>query len=367
MMAMPVAVIEATPQSVPLVIEAVGQAEGSKVVEVRARVSGILIRQQYREGDRAKAGAPLFSIDRTPFEIALAQARAALAQDRANLERARREATRLKPLAEQRAISQKEYDDAASTLKTAQASAMASEARVRDAELNLSYTNVTAPIAGVTGRALRSEGSLIAAGTDASLLTTLNVTDPVWIRFSLSESEALQVRTARARTGVQLALGDGSVYARSGKLNFEASTVDTTTGAVQMRAEFPNPGLVLLPGQFVRVRITSGEREAFLVPQPALSQSDQGKVVFTVSPDNKVVPKPVETAGWAGQDWVVTSGLAAGDRIIVDNIMKLRPGATVAPHPPGQGPGAATAGSAPASAEAPKGSGRTGDEPAQKP
>lgn len=338
---MPVTVIEAKPQHVPIIIEAVAQTEGSKDVEVRARISGILTKQLYKEGDKVKAGAALFTIDRAPFEIALVQARAALAQDKATLEKAQREATRLKPLVAEKAISQKELDDASTALQTTQASVMASEAKVRDADLNLSYTNVTAPISGVTGRAQHSEGSLITAGGDASLLTTMNVIDPIWVRFSFSESETRQLRHAAAKTEVKLVLPDGSTYGMSGKLNFTASTIDTQTGMVPLRAEFPNPKLALLPGQFVRVQVAVGEREAYLVPQAALAQTDQGKLLFTVAADNTVAPRPVETDGWSGNNWVVIKGLTPGDKIIIDNLMKLRPGAPVVPHAPGEGPGGA--------------------------
>ncbi len=337
-MAMPVSVIEVKPQRVPLIVEAVGQAEGSKEVEVRARVSGILTHQLYKEGDKVKAGATLFTIDRAPFEIALSQTAAALAQEKANIERAQREATRLKPLVEQRAISQKEYDDATSAVATNQAQLAAAEAKVREANLNLSYTNVTAPISGVTGRAQRSEGSLVAAGTD--LLTTINITDPIWVRFSLSEAETLQLRRANGNATVKLLLPDGTPYDAPGKLNFAASSMDLKTGTVPLRAEFPNIRLLILPGQFVRVQVTTGAREGVLVPQAAVAQSEQGKAVFVVSADNKAAPRPVETDGWSGADWVVTKGLAAGDKVIVDNLLKLRPGATVAPHPAGQAPAA---------------------------
>lgn len=341
MMALPVTVIEMQPQRVPIVVEAVGQAEGSKEVEVRARVSGILTKQLYKEGDTVKAGATLFTIDHLPYELAQAEARAALVQEQASVEKAQRDAARLKPLVEQKAISQKEYDDATSALKTSDALVVANEAKVREADLNVSYTRVTSPITGVTGRALQSVGSLVTAGSESSLLTTVNITDPIWVSFSFSESEVLQLRRAAGKTGVTLILPDGSTYAKPGKLNFAGSSVDNKTGAVPLRAAFPNPKLELLPGQFVRVQVTLGEREAYLVPQSALSQSDQGKVVFTVSADSKVAPRPVETAGWSGHDWVVTQGLAPGDKVIVDNLMKLRPGAPVAPHGPGQGSAAA--------------------------
>ena len=340
-MAMPVTVMTAQPQQVPVMVEAVGQAEGSKQVEVRARVSGILTRQLYKEGDRVKAGAPLFTIDPLSYDIALSQARAALIQEQANLERAQRDAARLKPLVEQRAISQKEYDDATSAQKMSDALVAANLAKVREAQLNLTYTHVTAPISGVTGRAQQSEGSLVTPVGDASLLTTVSVTDPLWVRFSLSESETLQLRKAGGKTVVKLVLPDGSTYDTPGKLNFAASTVDTKIGTVALRAEFPNPKLLLLPGQFVRVQMAIGERAAYLIPQSAVSEGEQGKMLFTVSADNKAVPHVVETDGWSGNNWVVTAGLAPGDKVILDNLMKLRPGALVAPHGPEPAPNAA--------------------------
>jgi len=338
---MPVTVIEVKPQQVPVTIEEVGQTEGSKDVEVRARVSGILTKQRYTEGDTVKEGATLFTIDRAPFEIALTQARAALEQSKANLEKAQREAKRLAPLVAEKAVSQKDLDDANTNLQTAQAAVLAGEAQVRDAQLNLSYTTVTAPITGVTDRAQYSEGTLVTPGAATSLLTTMHIIDPIWVRFAFSEAEARQMRQAGGKISVKLILPDGSTYAESGKLNYTASTVNTTTGMVPMRASFPNRKSVLLPGQFVRVQVTVGEREAYLVPQAALSQTDQGHMLFTVSADNTVAPRPVETDGWSGNDWVITSGLKPGDKIIIDNLMKLRPGAPVMPHAPGEGPGGA--------------------------
>src|SRR3569833_3014988 len=281
----PVSMIEVRPQQVPVTIEAIGQAEGSKEVEVRARVSGILTKQLYKEGDSVKAGTTLFTIARAPYEIALAQARAAVMQDKANLERAQREATRLKPLVGEKAVSQKELDDATTALKAAEAALMSSEAKLRDAELNLSYTDVTAPISGVTGRAQRSEGSLITAGSDSSMLTTMNIIDPNWVRLSFSESETLQLRQAT----VKLVQPDGSTYGMTGKLNFAASTVDTRTGTVALRAEFPNPKQMLFPGQFVRVHAVVGPRDAYLVPQAALAQKAR-------APPQKVMTAPNRAA-----------------------------------------------------------------------
>lgn len=349
--ALPVAVLEARPQRLPVTLEAVARAEGSREVEVRARVTGILEKQLFREGEPVRAGAPLYRIEKAPFEIALAQARAALEQERARLERAQIEASRLKQLVDQRAISQREYDDATASLKQARASTLAAQAKVREAELNFSYTRVDAPISGVAGRSLRSEGSLVSAGVDSGLLTTLVRTDPVWVRFSLSEPEYAMLRRAGGEGGVKLVLADGSAHPEAGRLNFAGSTVDARLGTVQLRAEFANPSGALLPGQFVRARVEAGEQEGVLVPHAAVMRGDQGQFVWIVDAEGKAAARPVRTAGWAGKDWVVSSGLAAGDRVIVDNLMKIRPGAAVQPRPaPAPAPAAGTG--APAAAPA---------------
>ena len=327
---LPVTTLQVATRALPITIEAVGRTEGSREVEVRARVSGILQKQFYAEGDTVRAGAPLFQIDRAPFEIALVQARAALSQESARNEQAQREAGRLKGLIEQRAIIQREADDASSTLKLSNASVQAAEAKVREAELNLSYTAVGAPIAGTTGRAQRSEGSLVTAGTDSSLLTTLTQTDPIWVRFALSEPEFAQLRATDAKKAeVRIALPNGAVLPVKGRLNFSGSTVDARLGTVQLRAEFPNPGLDLLPGQFVSARVIAGIQQAIAVPQTAVLQGDQGRFVWTVGADGKAAPRPVEAGGWVGPDWVIKSGLKAGDTVIVDNLLKLRPGTPV--------------------------------------
>lgn len=348
--AMPVTVVEAQPKRVPVTVESVGQSEGSKEVQVRARVSGILLKQRFSEGDRVKGNAVLYQIDPAPYEIALAQARASLAQARAGAEQSQREEARLKPLAAEQAISGKDYDDATSTRKTSAAIVSAREADVRNAELNLSYTKVVAPIGGISGRNIQSEGSLVTAGTDTALLTTIVQTDPVWVRFAISETEYASLRSNNEQNAkVELILPDGKTYAASGKLNYAASTVDRTLGTVQLRAEVPNPELRILPGQFVRARLYVGEVEGVLVPQVAVMTNDKGKAVMVVGPDDKVTPRPVEAGVWQGDQWVIRKGLQQGDRVIVDNLVKLRPGMQVAPHPPQ----AAPAGAAPAATGAP--------------
>jgi membrane fusion protein (multidrug efflux system) len=319
-------------QRVPVIFEAVGQAEGSREVEVRARVGGILERRAFAEGAAVKAGTVLFMIDRKPYEIAVAQAKAALAQERARQELALREAERLKMLTQARAISQREYDEAQSSVKQTSAAIEGAQAKLAEAELNLSYTNVVAPISGITGRALRSEGSLVIANTDNALLTTLTQVDPVWVRFSLAEPEYDRIRGAEKRAQVTIINQDGSTAAKNGRLNFTGSTVDPKLGTVQLRAEFTNRDQTWMPGQFVKVRILAGEQEAVLVPQAAVVQTEQARSVWIVGQDGKVSMRPVQTAGWLNGDWVVTSGIKPGEAIVVDNLMKMRPGVAVQPN-----------------------------------
>lgn len=343
--AVPARIVEMQPQRVPVRLDLVGQVEGSKEVEVRARVSGILLKRLYAEGEVVAAGKPLFQIDPAPYEIALSQARAQLAQERARNEQAKRESGRLKALADEKAISQREYDDATSASKLSDATLQAAEANVRQAELNLSYTLVTAPVAGATGRAARSEGSLITTGTD-SLLTSLYQVDPIWVRFSLSESDLAKLpggRLARgAGTELALRLPDGTAYAGKGRLNFTATQIDPRLATQQLRAEFDNGKQALLPGQFVRVQLVAGEREnAFLVPQPAVLQTEKGAMVFVVDGEGKAALRPVQLGDWVGTDWLVLGGLKAGDRVIADNLLKIRPGTPVTEAKPPAAPDAA--------------------------
>jgi membrane fusion protein (multidrug efflux system) len=337
----PVTILEVAPRTVPVVLEAVGRTEGSKEVEIRARVSGIVEKQLYAEGTFVRAGAPLFQIDRAPFEIALAQAQAAAEQEASANEQAEREAKRLAELIVNGAVSKRQAEEATTAFRSATASLAAAQARVREAQLNLSYTSVSAPIAGVTGRALHSEGSLVTANTDSSLLTTLSQTHPVWVRFALSEQEHERLKKlssdpAQTRNStVQLVLADGQPYEAPGHLNFSASTIDRQMGTVQLRAEFPNPKLTILPGQFATVRVQAGEQEVIAVPQTAVIQGSQGRFVWIFGSDGKASQRAVETGAWAGSDWIILSGLNRGDKVIVDNLMKLKAGAAVEQQAPG--------------------------------
>ncbi|MGZ5662608.1 MAG: efflux RND transporter periplasmic adaptor subunit [Usitatibacter sp.] len=334
--AVPARVIEVQPRSVPIVVEGVGQVEGSKEVEVRSRVSGNLKKILYKEGEVVKPGATLFQIDPEPFEIALNQARSLLAQEVARNEQMHRESARMSELIGQRAVSQKEVDDAKSNTRLSDAALQVAQSRVKVAELNLSYTRIDAPVGGVTGRSQHSEGSLISTSGADSLLTTLSQMDPVWVRFSLSESDLAKLPggklTRTSNPEIKLVLPDGSIYPVTGRLNFAASQIDPRLATMQLRAEFANGGAGLLPGQFVRVQLIGGQRDnVFLIPQVAVTQTESGYLVFVLDAQGKAELRPVKVGDWVGKDWTILDGLKKGDKIVVDNLLKLRPGSAVAP------------------------------------
>jgi len=329
-----VTVLAVEAKRIPVTIEVLGRTEGSREVEVRARASGILERQLFREGEPLKAGAPMYRVDRSPFEIALDQAKAALAQEQARRERAALELQRLQKLLASRVITQREYDDGAANLRQLDAAQQSARAGVRQAELNLSYTTINAPIAGIAGRSLLSEGSLVTAGGDEALLTKQIRTDPIWVRFSLSEAEYARLRAGRGeKSTVSLLRAGDSVAGASGRLNFTGTSIDPRLGTVQLRAEFANPSLALLPGQYVKARVEIGEADSILVPQSSVQQGDRGPFVWVVGADDTVKPRVVQTGEWVGRDWVVSEGLEPGERVAIDNLIRLRPGAKVQPKP----------------------------------
>ncbi len=339
MPAMPVTVLEMQPTTVPIQTEAVAQTEGAKQVEVRPRVGGILLKKLFAEGEEIKEGQPMFAIDPVPYQTQVSQVSAQLAQQKARLVQTQREAVRLKQLMETKSISQREYDNAVSDQAVASASLQQYNALLNEAQLNLSYAKVTAPASGMAGRFLFSEGALVSANT--SLLTTIVQTSPIWVRFSLSDSELAQLGgmlTDETVQGINLILPDGTQYAESGKLNFSASNIDPMLGTQQLRAEFKNADKKLIPGQFVRIRVTTGNKEGvFLLPQAAVLTGDQGKFVFVAEQDKEgktvAAARPIKEGGWSGQDWVILDGLKQGDKVIIDNLIKVRPGAPVAPNP----------------------------------
>ena len=337
MPAMPVSVITVEPTSVPMSVEAVAQTEGASEVEVRPRVGGIILKKMFEEGAPVKAGQVMFLIDPAPFQIALAQAKASAAGQGARITQTSRESARLKDLLATQSISQREYDNATSDVSISQAGMMQAQADINEAELNLSYTRVTAPVSGVAGRFQFSEGALVQAGT--SLLTSIVQVSPIWVRFSLSESELKGLGghvNSKNVSEVSLILLDGSEYAQKGKLNFTANEINPSLGTQELRATFENKDKSLLPGQFVRARVTTGSQEGiFLVPQAAVSTGEQGTFVFIANAKNQAERRPVSVGEWKGADWIILSGLNAGDKVITDNLIKLNmmpPGAPVAPH-----------------------------------
>jgi membrane fusion protein (multidrug efflux system) len=330
-------------QSLPETYEYVGQTAGSREVEVRARVTGILLKRNFDEGGRVKQGQSLFTIDPAPFQAAANSAEADVAAARARLEQAKRNAARLKPLYAEQAVSQKEYDDAVSAALIAEADLKAAQARLAEALLSLEYTRVESPVSGYVSRALRSEGSLV-SGPDV-LLTTVVQIDPIWVNFGIPDTEQARLSKEAAEGKlklpknfeVELRLADGSLYPQKGKLDFADVRVSPATGTREARAEMPNPNGVLRPGQFVRVILRGATRpNAVTVPQRAVLEGPQGKFVYVVDEKGTAQPRPVEAGRWAGDDWIISAGLKGGERVIVDGVMKLGPGAPVkiAEQPP---------------------------------
>ena len=354
-----VAVITVSAKAQPVELEYTGQTAGSRETEVRARVAGIVNKRLFEEGATVKAGTPLFQIDPANFQTQVASAEAAVAVVEARVNQARRDQARLGPLAAEKAISQKEFDDSKSALELAEASLKQAQAQANEARLNLGYTKVIAPISGTTGVATKSDGSLVTAAD--SLLTTIVQTNPIYVNFSVSEGDLLRMnkqlnagqlsvpgkRAANGSLGftVSVKLADGSTYPRTGKLNFASEKVNPQTGSFDVRAEVPNPDGSLRPGQFVRVLLGGANRPNSLsVPQRAVIDSPFGKIVFVVNKDDKLEPRPVELDGWSQGDWIVTKGVQAGDRVLVEGFIKAHdPGMTVKPVPyvPGGAPGAA--------------------------
>ena len=345
-----VAVQEVSARTVPVEFEYPAQIAGSREVEVRARVSGILLKRNFAEGAAVRAGQSLFNLDAAPFEAAAARAEADVSAAEARFSAASRNAKRVKPLVEARAVSQKDLDEAVSAEEVAAADVKATRARLAEARLNLAYTKVESPISGITSRALKSEGSLI-PGPEV-LLTTVTQVDPIYVNFGISESEQERLRRETAagrltlpkdnRFDVTVRFEDGTTFSRAGKLAFSDVRVSSATGTSDARAEIPNPDGRLRPGQFVRVVLRGAERpNAIAVPQRAVMESPQGKMVYILSPDNKAMPRPVTVGDWTGTDWIITSGLNPGDKVIVDGLAKIFfPGAPVQvgdPNAPAQG------------------------------
>jgi membrane fusion protein (multidrug efflux system) len=350
-----VGIVTVAPESVPLVTELPGRVEPVRMAQVRARVNGVVLKRQFQEGSEVKAGQTLFLIDPAPYQAAVDSAAAQLARAQTNLAQATATAERYRPLAEARALSQQMYADALALQKSAEADVAAARAAVQSARISLGYARVTAPIGGRIGRALVTEGALVSA-TEATQLALIQQISTVYVNFTQSSGEVFRLRKALAnkqlqRVGadavaVQVVLEDGSLLPRPGKLLFSDLSVDATSGQVTLRAEVPNPEGLLLPGQYVRVRLAMAELPAgILVPQQAVTRTAQGDSVLVVGEGNKPTPRTIKVGGAQNGRWVVTEGLKTGDKVIVDGFQKMFvPGAPVNPVP------WSPAGSAPAAA-----------------
>ncbi len=350
-------VVTLRPVDAPLTKELVGRLTSYRSADVRARVPGVLQRRLYVEGSDVRKGQPLFQIDPAPLQATLAQAEGALAQARAEAANAKSAAERARKLIEGKFISRSDYDNAIAAERTSAAAVQAAQAAVQAARINLGYATVRAPISGRAGKQQVTEGALVGQG-EATLLTTVEQTDPMYVNFSISVSELAQVRQAAEGAvgdrSVRILLPDGSAYDRPGVLDFSGDIVDPATGAVSLRARIDNPDGVLLPGTYVTVQAMLGQlQDVFLVPQAAVQRDGQGAYVLVVGKDGVVVRKDIVTGAAQGNAWVVREGLAAGDQVVVSGIQRAIPGqpAKAVPAQPEGGAGKPPQAAAPAPAQ----------------
>jgi membrane fusion protein (multidrug efflux system) len=361
-----VGVVTVAPTTVSLTTELPGRLEASRVAQVRARAAGILRERVFKEGSDVKAGQLLFRIDSGPYQAAQASAQAALARAQANATQATAQAERYKPLMEANAISKQDYINAVAAQKAAEADVASTRAAVQTAQINLGYASVTSPISGRIGRALVTEGALVGQG-EATPLAVVQQINPMFVNFTQSTTEVLKLRKALAEgklqkagadaAKVQVLLEDGSTYPQPGKLLFSDLTVDPTSGQITLRAEVPNPNGLLLPGMYVRVRLSQAELpQGILLPQQAVTRTETGDTVLVVGADNKPAKRNIKVGSAQGQNWLVTEGLQPGEKVIVDGFQKMMvPGAPVNPVPwtpaaAASAPASGPAASAPASA-----------------
>lgn len=334
-----VSVITIQPQRAPLVSELPGRVDAVRDAQIRSRVTGIVQKIAFEQGGDVKENQLLFKIDPAPYKAAYDQATAQLKQAQANLFSAKLLADRYAPLVKANAVSKQEYDNAVASYRQADAAVAAAKAAQDNASINLGYTDVTSPITGRIGKPLVTEGALVEA-TSATQMATVQQLDPIYVDFTQSTAELASLRRAFASGQLQqigkdtaratIVLEDGSEYGQPGKLLFTGITVDPTTGQVNLRAEVPNPDGILLPGMYVRVRLEQGvDEKALMVPQQALQRTADGLQSLMLVKDNKIEQLPVTTSGAIKNEWVVTSGLKAGDVVVVEGFQKIRPGAPV--------------------------------------
>lgn len=335
-----VTVAQARRASVPVTVELPGRTNAYRVAQVRARVDGIVLKREFKQGADVRAGQRLYQIDPAPYRATLANARAGLGRAQASVAAVNAQAARYRQLVGSQAVSRQEYDNALSSLDQALADVEAGKAQVQTASINLGYTDVTAPIEGRTGIALVTEGAYVQSGA-ATLMTTIQQIDPIYVDLSQSSAQGLrlrrdiadgQVRSAGNRQArVTVFLEDGSQYPVPGTVQFSDITVDPNTGSVTVRAIVPNPKHLLLPGMFVRGRVEEGiDEDVLLVPQAGVTHDPQGQAVaLVVGPGNRVLQRTIQAVRTLGADWVVTGGLKEGEKVIVAGLQKARPGTPV--------------------------------------
>ncbi|MGZ5200859.1 MAG: efflux RND transporter periplasmic adaptor subunit [Telluria sp.] len=327
------------PRDTPVQFEFVAQTQSSREVQIQARVEGFLEKRLYREGEMVQAGQTLFQMDRKPFEAALLTAQGQLAQQRARLEVASANLARVRPLAAKNAVSKKELDDAVGNEKQAAAAVIAAQGAVRTAQLNLGYTTISSPLRGLSSYAKQQDGSYLSVG-QGGLLTTVSQIDPIWVNFSVSENERLgysdQIQKNQLKFPanndfeVEVVQADGNVFPYRGHINFAAPSFDPATGTFLVRTELPNPKGALRPGQFVRARVLGATRPgAIRVPQRAVQQGSKSHYVWVLDKDNKARQRVVEVGDWYGDDWFISDGLRAGERVVVDGAGRVTPTAAL--------------------------------------
>jgi membrane fusion protein, multidrug efflux system len=361
-----VGVVDAQPQTVPLTKDLVGRLSAFRSGDVRARVSGVVIKRVYTEGTDVKQGQLLFQIDPAPYQAALANAQAALVSAQATYTNAHVIADRDRQLVPKGYISKQQLDTDEATERSAMAAVKQAEANVQTARVNLGYTNVTSPIDGRAGEQQVTEGAVVGnstadTGASATLLTTVDQLDPLYVNFTLAAADLETLQHAQTagkvqlaeqnKTTVQISLPSGAKYGEVGTLDFSDTTVDPNTGAINLRAIVPNPQRRLLPGMYVPLTINMGAlNQVFLIPQPAIQRDPVGAYALVVGKDGKVAQKRVSADSMRGNDWVVTSGLEAGDQVIVSGIQVVKPGApaNASPWKPDQAPAGAGQGAGPA-------------------
>ena len=327
-------------ESLPLQFEYPARTAGYREVQVRAQVSGILQERTYQEGSQVKQGQVLFRIDPRPYQAALARAKGALAQEQARYRQTERDLKRIRELQGKGFASESELDNAISNFEQSKANIEAAKAEVQSKQIDLDYTTVEAPISGITSKETVSEGSLMVAGDpSASLLTNITQLDPIYVNFALPDREDARIRQALAdgtlvrdseQYVAQIRFGDGSTYPLEGKVDFTDSLIDRGTGTVSARAVVPNPDQALLPGQFVRVLLKGiSKPNAITVPERAIAQGPNGTYVYVVDEQGVARARPVTTAHTAEGRWAVESGIAAGDKVIVEGLPKVKPNTPV--------------------------------------